>query len=105
MSWVDVTTAVATASAVVVALALGLKAEWRATRLEREQHEQEERRQAIHVAAWMLVEQDDGDGPRDVEVSDLSLDMRKARIYSVIQNVGDEPIWDVTKRCLAPDSL
>jgi hypothetical protein len=95
MSWVDVTTAVATASAVVVALALGLKAEWRATRLEREQHEQEERRQAIHVAAWMLVEQDDGDGPGDVEVSDLSLDMRKARIYSVIQNASDEPIWDV----------
>jgi hypothetical protein len=51
--WVAITTAVGTAGAAIVALGLGLKAEWRATRLEREQHEQEERRQAIHVEAWL----------------------------------------------------
>lgn len=95
MSWVDVTTAVGTAGAAVVALGLGLRAETRATRLDRKQHEEEERRQAIHVAAWMLVEQDDGDGLKEVEAGDPSLDMLKARIYSVVQNASDEPIWDV----------
>jgi hypothetical protein len=95
MSWVDVTTAVGTAGAAVVALGLGLRAEWRATRLDRKQYAEDEQRQAIRVAAWLLVEQDDGDGAKEVDAGDPSLDMRKARIYSVIQNASDEPIWDV----------
>jgi hypothetical protein len=98
MSWIDVTTAVGTAGAAVVALGLGLRAEWRATRLEREQHKDDERRQAIHVAAWILVERDDGEGFREVDPYDPSLDTRDMshlRIYAVIQNASDEPIWDV----------
>jgi hypothetical protein len=78
-----------------VALGLGLRAEWRAIRAEREARTENERRQAIHVAAWMLVEQDDGDGPREVEGADPSFDMRKAHVYEVVQNASEEPIWDV----------
>lgn len=95
MLWINLATAAGTVSAVFVALGLGLKAEWRATRLEREQHEQEERRQAIHVAAWLLVGQDDRGGFTEIEVDSSSLDPRKARIYSVVQNASDEPVWDV----------
>ena len=98
MSLVDVTTAVGTASAAVIALGLGLRAEWRAIRTERKHREDEERRQAIHVAAWMLVERDDGEGPREVDVTELSVDepdMRGIRNYAVIQNASDEPIWHV----------
>lgn len=95
MSWVDVTTAVGTAGAAVVALGLGLRAEWRAIRVERQAKEEDERRQAIHVAAWMLVEQDDGQGPHEVDVDDQSFNPRKARAYEVVQNASEEPIWDV----------
>jgi hypothetical protein len=95
MSWVDVTTAVGTAGAAVVALGLGLRAEWRAIRAERHARVEEERRQAIHVAAWMLVEQDDGQGPYEVDVDDPGLNGRKARVYEVVQNASEEPIWDV----------
>jgi len=98
MSWVDVTTAVGTASAAVIALGLGLRAEWRATRLERKQYEQDERGQASHVAAWMLVKRDDEEGLREVDPGDPPSDirdMRGLRIYAVIQNASDEPIWDV----------
>jgi hypothetical protein len=98
MSWVDVTTAVGTAGAAVVALGLGLRAEWRSIRTERQQREAEERRQAVHVAAWMLVERDDEDGPVEVGANDPSLDtrdMRDLRIYAIIHNASDEPIWDV----------
>jgi hypothetical protein len=98
MSWVDVTTAVGTASAAVIALGLGLRAEWRATRLERKLAGEEDRRQAVHVAAWMLVEQYDEDGAREVLVDDPSMDWRKVRVYEVIQNASDEPIWDVVVR-------
>lgn len=95
MSWVDVTTAVGTVSAAMVALGLGLRAEWRAIRAERRARVEEERRQAIHVAAWMLVEQDDGEGPREVDADDPSFDRRKAHVYEVVQNASEEPIWDV----------
>jgi len=95
MSWVDVTTAVSTAGAVVVALYLGLKGEWRATRAERRARQEDERRQAVHVAAWMLVEQDSRDGPREIDADDPSFDARAAHVYEVVQNASDEPIWDV----------
>jgi hypothetical protein len=95
MPWVDVTTAVGTAGAAVVALGLGLRAEWRAIRAERQTSAENERRQAIHVAAWMLVEQDDGEGPREVDGDDPSFDRRKAHVYEVVQNASEEPIWDV----------
>ena len=98
MSWVDVTTAVGTASAAVIALGLGLRAEWRATRLERKLASEEDRRQAVHVAAWMLVEQYDEDGASEVLVDEPSTDWRKVRVYEVIQNASDEPIWDVVVR-------
>jgi hypothetical protein len=55
MSWVDVTTAVGTASAAVIALGLGLRAEWRAIHAERSQREENVRRQAIHVASWIWL--------------------------------------------------
>jgi hypothetical protein len=98
VSWVDVTTAVGTASAAAVALGLGLRAEWRSIRSERKHQEEEERRQAVQVAAWMLVERDDGDGPKEVDVYELSVDqpdMRGIRNYAIINNASDEPIWDV----------
>lgn len=98
MSWVDVTTAVGTAGSAVIALALGGRAEWRAVRLERKQAGDEERRQAIRVAAWMLVEQHDDDGVHEVLLDDPSTDWRKVRVYEVIQNASDEPIWDVVVR-------
>jgi hypothetical protein len=98
MSWVDVTTAVGTSGAAVVALGLGLRAEWRATRLERKQAHGEDRRQAVHIAAWMLVEQHGEDGAREVSVDDPSTDWRKVRVYEVIQNSCEEPIWDVVIR-------
>src|SRR5258708_2777956 len=100
MSWVDVPTAVGTAGAAIVALGLGWRAEWRATRLERKQADEEGRRQAVHVAAWMLVEQPEEDGLREVDADDPSLDMRKAKVYEVVQNASDEPIWDVVVRAL-----
>ncbi len=46
----------------------------------------------------MLVERDDGDGPKEVDVYELSVDqpdMRGIRNYAVINNASDEPIWDV----------
>jgi hypothetical protein len=98
MSWIDITTAVGTAGAAVVALGLGLRAEWRAIRLERQAKTENERRQAIHVAAWTLVEQDDGKGLREVDVDDPSLDRRRARVYEVVQNASGEPIWDRERR-------
>jgi hypothetical protein len=51
MSWVDVTTAVGTAGAASVALSLGVRAEWRATRTERQQRGLDVRRQAAQIAA------------------------------------------------------
>jgi hypothetical protein len=98
MSWVDVTTAVGTAAAAVIALGLGLRAEWRATRLERKQADEDDRRQAVHVAAWMLIEQQDDDGVHEVTVDNPKTDWRKVRVYEVIQNASDEPIWDVVVR-------
>ena len=95
MSWVDVTTAVGTAGAAVVALGLGLRAEWRAIRTERQARVEDERHQAIHVSAWMLVERDDGEGPKEVDASDPSLNERKPRVYEVVHNASEEPIWDV----------
>ena len=98
MSWVDVTTAVGTASAAVIALGLGLRAEWRAIRVERQQRQEDEQRQAIRVAAWMLVQRDTENGPKEVDVYELSVDnpdMRGIRNYAVIHNASDEPIWDV----------
>jgi hypothetical protein len=64
MSRVDVTTAVTTAGAVVVALGLGLRAEWRAIRLVR-LAARDERHQAIHIAAGMFIEEGDGKGIRE----------------------------------------
>lgn len=95
MSWVEVTTAVGTAGAAVVALALGIRAEWRAIRTEHEMKMESERKQAIHVAAWMLVEQDDGKGPCEIDQRSPSFKRRKARVYEVVQNASEEPIWDV----------
>jgi hypothetical protein len=95
MSWVDVTTAVGTAGAAVVALALGSRAEWRAIRTERLTKEENEHRQALHVSAWMLVEQDDGKGLHEMGVDDPTFDRRKACIYSIVQNASEEPVWDV----------
>jgi hypothetical protein len=95
MSWVDVTTAVGTAGAAVVALGLGLRAEWRAIRAEREAKTENERRQAVHVAAWILVEHDNGDGPREVEWDGPSSDERGAHDYAVVQNASEEPIWEI----------
>jgi len=95
MSWVEVTTAIGTAGAAVVALALGLRAEWRAIRAEHETKVESERRQAIHVAAWMLVEQDDGKGSLEIDQRSPSFKRRKARVYEIVQNASEEPIWDV----------
>lgn len=100
MSWVDVTTAVGTAGAAVVALGLGLRAEWRTMRTERQVRAESERHQAIHVSAWMLVERDDGEGPKEVDASDPSLNdpsfnRSKPRVYEVVHNASEEPIWDV----------
>ena len=105
VSWVDVTTAVGTAGAAVAAVALGLRAEWRSIRSERRQAESDERRQAIHVAAWILVERQREDGTTEIDPSDPSIDAlsesfdgRGLHIYAVIQNASDEPVWDVTSR-------
>ena len=95
MSWVEITTAIGTAGAAVVALLLGLKAEWRATRAEHRARLYHERRQAEHVAAWMLVEQDNGDGPKEIEPENSS-GIDRFCVYQVVQNASDEPIWDVT---------
>jgi len=103
--WIDVTSAISTAAAALVALGLGLRAEWRAIRSERHQAEIDERRQAIHVAAWALVERHREEGRTEVDPSDPSLDtlsasfdMHGIHIYSIIQNASEEPIWDVTTR-------
>ena len=95
MSWVDVTTAVGTAGAAVVALGLGLRAEYRAIRAERQAKVENERRQAIHVAAWMLVEQDDGEGPHEIDANNPSFNRSKVRVYEVILNASEEPVWDI----------
>ncbi len=50
------------------------------------------------MAAWLLVERDDGDGFKEVRAYDPSFDtrnMRGLRIFTVIHNASDEPIWDV----------
>jgi hypothetical protein len=95
MSWVDITTAVGTAGAAVVALGLGLRAEYRAIRAEHLAKVEHERRQAIHVAAWMLVEQDDGDGPHEIDANSQSFRRNKAHVYEVVLNASEEPIWDI----------
>src|SRR6185312_15582105 len=95
MSWVDITTAVGTAGAALVALGLGLRAEVRTSRTERQTRMENEQHQAIHVAAWMLVEQDTGEGPREIYTDDPSFDKRKAHVYKIIQNGSEEPIWNV----------
>jgi hypothetical protein len=102
MSWVDVTTAVGTAGAAVVALGLGLRAEWRATRLERQQRGLDIQRQATQVAAWMIVERHMDEGGIEVDAGDPSLDVldpaydpRGVRVCVVVQNASDQPIWDV----------
>jgi hypothetical protein len=102
MSWVDVTTAVGTAAAAVVALGLGLRAELRATRIERQRNELEIRRQATQVAAWMIVERH-RDGERvEADASDPSLDAldpsydpRGVHVCVIVQNASDQPVWDV----------
>jgi hypothetical protein len=103
MSWVDVTTAVGTAAAAVVALGLGLRAEWRATRLERHQHELDIRRQATQIAAWIVVERHSGEIRTEIAAGDPSLDAldpafdpRDVYVYVIVQNGSDQPIWDVT---------
>lgn len=101
MSWVDVTTAVGTAGAAVIALGLGGRAEWQAVRIDRKQLDDEHRHQAIHVAAWMLVEQDGENGIEEVAPADEGVDLRRARIYTVVRNGSDEPIWDVIVHGLA----
>lgn len=53
MSRVDITTAIGTASAAVVALGLGLRGEWRAIRTEQRQQERERAAQASLVTGWM----------------------------------------------------
>jgi len=103
MSWVDVTTAVGTAGAAVVALALGLRAEWRAMRLERHQHEFDVQQQAAQVAAWMIVERHmdgertevDADDP-SLDVLDPAYDPRGVRVCVIVLNASNQPIWDVT---------
>jgi hypothetical protein len=62
----------------------------------RRDREESERRQAIHVAAWVLVEQEDEGGRHEVDLDDLSeFDSATMRVYEVVQNASDEPIWDV----------
>jgi hypothetical protein len=95
MSWVDVTTAIGTAGAAIVALGLGASGEWRARRVERRQAEFEERRQAAHVAAWIIIEQDDGQGPTEVISEEtFAIGANEADFFVVLQNASDEPIWD-----------
>jgi hypothetical protein len=53
VSWVDITTAVGTAASAVIALGLGLRAEYRAIRTEREQRELLAMAQATKVGAWI----------------------------------------------------
>lgn len=48
----------------------------------------------------MLVEQHDDDGIHEVLVDGPSTDWQKVRVYEVIQNASDEPIWDVVVRAL-----
>jgi len=52
MSWVDITTAIGTAAAAVVALGLGLRAEWRAFRAEQRERAAGHSAQASQVAGW-----------------------------------------------------
>jgi hypothetical protein len=61
----------------------------------RRDREENERRQATQVAVWVLVEQDDERGRHEVDADDPSLDRPNARVYEVVQNASDEPIWDV----------
>jgi hypothetical protein len=103
MPWVDVTTAVGTAGAAVLALGLGLRAEWRATRLERQQNQLDIRRQATHVAAWMIVERRVDEDRTEIDPGDPSLDVCDpaydpcgVHVYVIVQNASDQPIWDVT---------
>lgn len=57
---------------------------------------EKERRQAIQVAAWMLVEQEDERGRHEVDLDDFSaFDDASMRVYGIVQNASDEPIWDV----------
>jgi hypothetical protein len=53
VSWVDITAAVGTAASAVIALGLGLRAEYRAIRTEREQRELLAMAQATRVGAWI----------------------------------------------------
>lgn len=95
MSWVDVTTAIGTAAAAIIALGLGLSGEGRAWRLERRQAEFEERRQATHVAAWMIIERDDGQGSTEVISEEtFANESNEADFFVVLQNASDEPVWD-----------
>ncbi len=95
MSWVDVTTAVSTAGAAVIALALGLRAEQRSIRHEREQRRRDEYQQASNVAAWILVEQAKDGIWTEVAVKGSQTIVRDARFHIVIQNGSNEPIWNV----------
>jgi hypothetical protein len=52
VSWVDVTTAIGTASAAVIALGLGLRAEWRVASVERKERARLRAAQASLVTGW-----------------------------------------------------
>jgi hypothetical protein len=61
----------------------------------RRDREENERRQATQVAAWMLVEEEGEGGRHEVDVDDPSFNKANAHVYQVVQNASDEPIWDV----------
>ena len=77
MSWVDVTSAVGTAAAAVVALGLGLRGEWRAMRAEQTQRVQNKREQAERVSGWP---QNDVDGKTPIALMNSSLEP----VYEVV---------------------
>lgn len=76
MSWVDVTTAVGTAGAAVIALGLGGRAEWRAMRAEQAQRDQSKRDQAGRVSGWPQ-----GD--------------REGKTLLALMNASVEPVYEV----------
>ncbi len=82
MTWVEVTSAVATASAAVIALGFGVAAELRLHRDRRQRQALEERSQATRVAAWL-----------DPEFLIPGSEKWSTEGFVFIQNASDEPIW------------
>ena len=67
----------------------------------RRDREENERRQATQIAAWMLVEREDEGGRREVDVDDLSsFDRASMHVCEVVQNAS-ESIHRLTHRTLA----